>query len=267
MTPSGWQRTGVLGPLLPLALALVLLPAGPAAAHANLVSSEPTNGGQMAASPDALVLRYSEGVQRARVGVVDAAKRPVDRSEAAVDPQDRRTVSVALTDLVDGLYTATWQVLSEDGHTTSGALFFVVGQTVPTREELLALFARSDEGRKPPGVRPHEPPTRGVLFLALVTLVGLPTTLVVAVRPVLRRRDVPDEALFPRARRLLLVACALVTVTATVLAVGQMAGAYGSFSLGNVGSFLQTISGRAWLVRVGLAGGLALVLTLAERPG
>ncbi|MGH2720149.1 MAG: CopD family protein, partial [Actinomycetota bacterium] len=96
---------------------------------------------------------------------------------------------------------------------------------------------------------------------------GLPIALVVAVRPVLRRRDVRDETLLPRARRLLLVACALVTVAATVLAVGQMAGAYRSFSLGNVGSFLQTISGRAWLVRVGLAGGLALVLTLAKRPG
>ncbi len=109
-----------------LAVLAVLLGAGPASAHATLVSTDPAEGSVVATVPDVVTFTFDEPVNLTgdSVRVFDAAGDPVV-SEA----QARDTVVTAdLPDrLDDGTYVVTWRAVSSDGHPISGSLTFSIG--------------------------------------------------------------------------------------------------------------------------------------------
>jgi copper transport protein len=118
-----------------LALALAglagLVLAGPAAAHAQLISSSPGAGEVLAEPPAELRLVFSEPVDPAFAGVdlLDADGATIAIDLGSPDPGDPRVFIAQLPGLADGLYTANWQVLSAaDGHVTSGFVTFGVGE-------------------------------------------------------------------------------------------------------------------------------------------
>lgn len=74
-----------------------------------------------------------------------------------------------------------------DGHTTSGSFFFTVGDEAPTREQLLSTYAAGDDGDS---VNPVEPVVRVLLLGGTIILVGAPLTLIVAMYPLVRKRNV-----------------------------------------------------------------------------
>lgn len=125
----------VLGPLW-LALA------GPAAAHATLVSSTPAEGAVLEEVPDAAELVFDEGVSLPPRGVqvYDARGEPV----ASTASTSGSTLTVDLPgSLADGSYVVVWRVVSADGHPVSGSLTFSIG--APSAEV----------------VTPGEPPSSG----------------------------------------------------------------------------------------------------------
>jgi len=111
-----------------VALALVLLGASPAAAHAELVETDPAEGAVVRTAPETVTLTFNETVRLTaqEVAVFDATGEQVDSSASASGPE----VSVSLpgaADLDHGTYVVSWNVLSSDGHPISGALTFSVG--------------------------------------------------------------------------------------------------------------------------------------------
>lgn len=118
----------ILVGMLALAAGLtVVLPALPAAAHAVLVSSTPADGTRLNAAPNAVQLVFDENVQlpanSATVLAVDG--RRVDAGDAQADGG---TIRIPLrVDLPRGTYTASWRVVSADGHVVTGAISFGVG--------------------------------------------------------------------------------------------------------------------------------------------
>lgn len=126
--PAQWRRA--LRPVAAAlaALALVLLGAAPAAAHAELVGSDPAEGAVVDAAPSAVTLTFNEPVRLTpqEIAVYDADGDPVASTAGA----SGTAVTVGLTDaedLADGTYVVSWNVLSDDGHPVSGALTFSVG--------------------------------------------------------------------------------------------------------------------------------------------
>lgn len=114
--------------VLALLLGLVLAGASPAAAHAELVSTDPEEGAVLEAAPETVTLTFNEPVRLTsqEVAVYDAQGETVDASAGASGVE----VTVALTgaaDLANGTYVVSWNVLSSDGHPVSGALTFSVG--------------------------------------------------------------------------------------------------------------------------------------------
>ena len=114
---------------------MLLLLAGQALGHASLVESEPRDGGTLDRADEVVVLRYSEGIQPRFsdfalhfLGDDDEAALTHDTRLPRITPEvaDRnRVVSVPLPDdAADGWYALDWEVLAEDGHTTSGTLRF-----------------------------------------------------------------------------------------------------------------------------------------------
>lgn len=119
--------------LLPV-LALLLF-ATQAMGHATLVESQPREGGSLAADDGEVTLRYSEGIQPRFSDFAlhfleydaDATlTRDTRLPPVAADVSDRnRVVRITLPDdAAAGWYALDWEVLAEDGHTTSGTLRF-----------------------------------------------------------------------------------------------------------------------------------------------
>jgi methionine-rich copper-binding protein CopC len=123
------RKTLLIIAILGLGFGLGLLPADPASAHALLRTAVPAVGATVAAGPQELRLRFSEGVEAAFSGVEVTADdgQPVTPARIAVDPADSATLIVTLpAPLAEGSYTVHWHVVSVDTHKTQGTYGFTV---------------------------------------------------------------------------------------------------------------------------------------------
>jgi copper transport protein len=116
-----------------LALAVVALALAPAAAgaHARLETTSPERGVTVAAEPQTVVFRFDEPVEATfgAVRVFDASGRRVDDGRLVRPRGDQRQAGAALKrGLADGTYTATYRVISADGHPVSGGFTFSIGR-------------------------------------------------------------------------------------------------------------------------------------------
>ena len=104
--------------------------AGSASAHAVLLRTTPETDGILDGVPDSVTLEYSEPVDLAlgAVRVFDSAAERVEAGEADHPAGEPEVVTVPLqSDLPEGTYTVTWQVISGDSHPIRGAFVFHIG--------------------------------------------------------------------------------------------------------------------------------------------
>jgi copper transport protein len=116
--------------LLTALAALLLLPVGPAAAHATLVSTTPAEGSVVHGVVRMVSATFDEsvGVSTDSLRVFDPSGRQVDVGGTHAGP-GTGTVEVSLnTSLPDGTYTVAWRVVSADSHPVQGAFTFSIGQ-------------------------------------------------------------------------------------------------------------------------------------------
>jgi copper transport protein len=132
-----------------IALGVVAGAARPAAAHSDLVGTEPPYGAALASGPDRVLLRFNYPVD------LGGANLRLERSGAALEvgtpthaSPDRKEVSLPLQGLGEGSYRLTWSVFAQDGHIMAGELAFSV------------LPAAREETPGPP--TQGDPPTQGV---------------------------------------------------------------------------------------------------------
>ena len=111
-------------PAAALALALLVAVAPAAAAHDQLISTDPPDGAVLDTAPASVGLTFSEDVLDISTTVVVAGPSGSVPTTASVDGT---TVTAALpADLPDGAYTVTWRVVSGDGHPVQGSFGFTV---------------------------------------------------------------------------------------------------------------------------------------------
>lgn len=116
---------------------------GPASAHASLVGSDPADGATIAAAPSALTFSFNENIASpAYVAVTAPDGSKIEVSEVtAVDKE----VTATLADPDQrGRYTATFRVVSADGHPVEGLIDYTAtsGRAVtqvdpPTQEAFI----------------------------------------------------------------------------------------------------------------------------------
>ena len=169
-------------PTRPVLLLLVLLAgwlglgvatAGPAAAHAELVSTDPGEGARLDEVPGSVSLRFSEGVSLGAgyARVLGEGGERVDTGAATVDGG---TVTVPLRgDLPDASYVVTYRIVSADSHPISGAFAFVVGDG-----ELADAGAVAEDADVDPVVAAALPASRALGFAGLAAGLGVPAFLV-----------------------------------------------------------------------------------------
>jgi copper transport protein len=244
--PVRWALSALLG-LVAGVLFAVVGPARPAAAHAVLVASSPADGAVLDQPPPAVVLRFSEDISPrfSSARLVGAAGRTVAGTAVAVDPGDRRQLTLRLpAGLRAGSYGVAWRVLAEDdGHTTSGVIVFAVGGGIAPGTG----FASRATGT---GARPLDVALR---WLGLCLLAGVAGALAVAfavVEPGAARRRLYAMAA--------VCAGAAVPVALASLAEQAARSAGGRFVAATL--LVDTRWGNLWLVR---AAALAALVPLA----
>jgi copper transport protein len=138
--------------LLAVAMSLAVLVATPtpAAAHAELLSTNPASGDVVGDAPPTIELRFSEQVDVVddSVRVVDATGDDIEVGNVSVDSQ---IVRAAVPALENGTYVVVWRAISADAHPIRGAFTFSVGAPSTTQQglvdDLLAEPEASGVGR------------------------------------------------------------------------------------------------------------------------
>lgn len=115
-------------PLHPLALGMLLMTAGPAAAHAELVSVEPAADAELEAPPEVVVLVFSGELdpEASSFLVTDADGVEVGGGGVDLEVADRSEMRGAVEIEGPGTYTVTWSIAAVDGHPAEGTYAFVV---------------------------------------------------------------------------------------------------------------------------------------------
>ena len=114
-----------------VAAAAALATATPALAHATLKETEPARGTTVKLQPKAIVFHFSERVEMnfSAVHVYNASGKVVDDGHAVHPAGVSSDVSIGLKPKVtQGTYTATYRVISADGHPVSGGFVFSIGK-------------------------------------------------------------------------------------------------------------------------------------------
>ena len=249
------------------ACALALAAPGAALAHAVLTHTTPHRGATVAQSPRTVELDFNEPVE-VSVGAV----RVFDTTGARVDaggvrhPRGRaRSVAVDLREgLGSGVYTATYRVVSADGHPVAGGFAFGIGVPVATARDapqVAELLGRSEAGL---AVEVAYGIARGLHYGALLVLVGA-LFFAFLVWPAATTRRWPA--------RVLVAACLLGALSALAGLVLQGALAAGvpldrAPSASVLEAATSTRAGQAWGLRAGAwAVALAVLAVLPGRPG
>ncbi|WP_026912143.1 copper resistance CopC/CopD family protein [Patulibacter minatonensis] len=232
-------------------IALLALPGG-ASAHAQLESTVPPSGAVVARQPAQVDFRFGEGVQAGRdaVRVYDGAGKQVQRGGAYSPGGDAKQIAIRLRPgLPQGTYTATYRLISADGHPISGGVVFSVGRASRTATSLADALAGSTAG---PVTATTFAVARGIQYTAIAVGLGVLAFLVVLLGPALRRRPDGDEAV-ARRRVLRIVLGAAVAGTLSAAAGVVLEGAQGAgvsfFSALDpdvLGDSLGTRFGKVW---------------------
>jgi copper transport protein len=262
-----------------LPAALLALAAAPAAAqaHALLEGTSPQRGAVLRTQPDAVVFRFDEPVEGSfgAVRVYDRTGGRADAGDAFHPDGNAKALAVhPKPGLAQGTYTATYRVVSADGHIVSGGVVFSIGRATGSGLTVADLTAGGGSG---PVTETAFGIARGLQLLAIALALGGLAFLVLVWRPALRAPAA--RALAPAAappflaalRRLLLVAAVLGAASgaaAVVLEGAEAAGVSGFDALGGriVRETLGTRFGAVWGSGVLAWLALGLLAAWALRP-
>lgn len=157
--PASPARARPLGPLrtrghvaraLSLAtvigLALALLWATPANAHAQLLETDPQDGSEVGAAPEEVVLTFNENIEQigAEVVITDGDGTEVQDGDPQITGPDLTQPLAA--DRSAGEYTVQWRVVSADGHPVSGEFTFSATEAAGGEPEDPADGTEDDDG-------------------------------------------------------------------------------------------------------------------------
>ncbi|HYJ22935.1 MAG TPA: CopD family protein [Solirubrobacterales bacterium] len=159
--------------LAALMVAAVLFAPSAASAHATLEGTSPPRGAIVKRQPDAVVFRFSEPVEGnfGAVRVYDAEGERVDEGDAFHPDGEGAKLGVDLKpDLDEGSYTATYRVVSADGHVISSGYVFSIGEAGRAPKETVAELVGEGGSGTVTGIGMGI--ARGVQYAALAVALG-----------------------------------------------------------------------------------------------
>ena len=174
---------GRVGWLLAAAAAALAF-AGAASAHAYLVKTVPQASVVLTSPPPNVQLTFDEAVEPrfATISVTDAEAHQQATGPPARSPTNPDTLVVPLRPhLAEGWYLVYWRAISIDGHPVQGAFTFAVGPNEgPAPQFVVPKISQT-------ATTPRLLIARWVMFLSVMTAIGLFVLRTILARPVARR--------------------------------------------------------------------------------
>ena len=211
-----------------LALVALAIAAPAASAHATLEATTPARGAAMKAEPTQVVFRFNEPVEGTfgAVRVFDAKGARVDDNHVGHPGGAGERIAVGLrSGLADGAYTATYRVVSADGHTVSGGFVFDIGAAGAVPGASVADLL--DGATSGPQTAFAMSAVKAVGYLAIAVALGGMLFLALVWSPAMRAAALPGAAapFARRATRLLVLSAAVGTGWYTAAALYRPVGA------------------------------------------
>jgi copper transport protein len=188
--PARRRLVGLAG-ALGIAVAIVVLTAAPAAAHAELVTSSPKSDSTISTSPKLIQLTFTEDVE-VSLGSIALFNEQGDRVDIGAPRHaatSDRTIETEVPKLDGGGYVVTWRVISADSHPVHGAFTFGVGQSAGGAQALATKLEAEQGANRRVGVAFAI--TRAAEYAGIALLIGA-TVFAAAIRSAGRRRSRAD---------------------------------------------------------------------------
>lgn len=241
-----------------------------ASAHAVLESSNPARGAQLEDAPRHVAFTFNEPVEATlgAVRVFDTSGNQVQSDDLERPGGNAETIGAGLPgDLPDGLYTATYHVISADSHQISGGITFTVGRPDGTGQAFVQgktiseLLAESETGQV---TEVGFWFVRWLGYLAIALAIGAMVWMLFVLRLGEELAVGSGEGAVASFRRLVLPVAAMGLLASLLAiafqgAVGAGTSFWGAFGSGIPGEVIHTRFGTMMLVR---AGAWALILGL-----
>jgi copper transport protein len=169
-----------------VALAVVaacLVAPATAGAHAALLHTSPQASVTVNGSPKSISLAYSEVIEPrfAVISVTDAQGHSQVAGNPVRDKANPQQIDVPVHSMAHGWYLVFWRVISADGHPVRGAYTFAVGPNAGPAPQF-AIPSLQETAATPSLLI-----TRWIIFLSLMSAVGLLAFRLFVGRPVIRR--------------------------------------------------------------------------------
>ncbi len=249
-------------------LGLALLVPASALAHAQLEETTPERGAVVKHEPEAVIFRFDEPVEGnfGAVRVYDAEGNRVDEGDAFHPNGEGPRLGVHLKpNLPDGSYTATYRVVSADGHIVSSGYVFSIGKPGKAPAETVSeLTSGSGSG---PVTETAFGIARGLQYAAIALGVGGLAFLLLAWLPALAAVGGEGDpwrraaaAFASRLRTVLLVAAAIGALSAAAAIVLEGAEAAG---ISGFSALKETIVRETLETKFGTYWGFAVVAWIA----
>ena len=276
-----WRRTAAACAVV-AALSLAL--PGAALAHATLEGTQPERGATVPHEPAQVVFRFDETVEGnfGAVRVFDTQGARVDMGDGFHPNGTGSLIGVHLKPgLADGTYTATYRVVSADGHIVTGGFVFSIGRPGTQGLTVSQLLGRNSTGAV---TEVAFGAARAVQYGAIAVALGALVFLLAIWLPVLRLQaggSAPwreaSVAFVERLRAMLLLSAlagALSALAGVVLEAAEAAGVSGWAALApsvlreELGTRFGTIwtAGAACWLAVGLLSAALLRPSAARAP-
>jgi copper transport protein len=265
--------------------------------HARLVRSRPEANSTLEQAPKSIELWFSEELEStiSTIIVTDQDGKHVDKNNLTL-AEGNRKLQIDLEELGSGTYTVEWKALSTDQHTMKGKFTFNVAlaetaanistptqpssQTTKQPTQKQSASRQSAESTEESGSTWMMSFVRWLQYLAMMSLVGGFAFRLLVLGPALRADGGTvsvagkSDALALSQRRILLLSwsSAVLLIITTFLALVQQASAVFDKTVGEslspsiLGQVLtKTGYGRPWLLQVGTAFALVIILFLLGR--
>jgi copper transport protein len=232
-------------------VALALIPASVASAHAELSATDPADGAVVASAPEALTLQFTEDVA-VRPDGVRVLDDQGERVDSGATSAEGAVVTVPVGgDLHDGTYVVAWRAVSADGHPIRGSYTFSIGRESTLGDGVAdGAFGSGDD-------RVYEiadAVARAIAYLAILGASGY-----VIIASALRRPEDPS----PVGRRTTVAACiGLVSILVQVPLQGALATGRGLTAVTDPDVLALAIAdGMGWAALLASLGLLAVLIT------
>lgn len=252
---------GIIGGMGLLVVSLLSTAVSIASAHSYPVRSLPAADSVLSASPKTVSIWFSELPQSgfSEIDVFDQTLKQVDLKNSTVSA-DQLSVGVPDT-LSTGTYTVRWSAVSAvDGHHTTGAFVFAVGEAISGNAAAAAQAAQTASS-----ANPVDAIVKWLDILSLTALCGAVLITLGVLRPMFGVRGLPDQ--LSSAIGWLLYAALIASVFGAVAGLfAKMISLYGADLLAFAGLkrwielLTQTRYGAMLIVRLGLTIAMAIWL-------